>query len=144
MAFITGMQTLTAELTIDEKIQDLCEAILNDSEYQERAAHIEALLSDPESKSDYVNFTKKGEEMHQKQHSGAEVTDADLDEYETLRKAAEGNSKVKKFMDAQNELNAMHQKVSKYVAKTIENGKVPTTEEINAKDGCCGGGCGCD
>jgi cell fate (sporulation/competence/biofilm development) regulator YlbF (YheA/YmcA/DUF963 family) len=138
------MQTLTAETTIDEKIQDLCEAILGDSEYQERASHIEALLADPDSKADYVNFAQKGDEMHQKQHSGQEVTDGDLDEYEVLRKAAEDNPMVKSFMDAQSELNALHQKVSKYVSKTIENGKVPTTEEMNAKEGCCGGGCGCD
>jgi cell fate (sporulation/competence/biofilm development) regulator YlbF (YheA/YmcA/DUF963 family) len=138
------MQTLTAEITIDEKIQDLCEAILGDSEYQGRVAHIEALLDDPVSKEDYVKFSQKGEEMHQKQHSGAEVTDADLDEYESLRKAADENPKVKNFMGAQNELNALHQKVSKYVSKTIENGKVPTAEEMNAKEGCCGGGCGCD
>ena len=138
------MQTLTAEMTIDEKIQDLCEAILGDNEYQERVSHIEALLSDPASKEDYVKFAQKGDEMHQKQHSGAEVTDADLEEYETLRKAADGNPKVKSFMGAQSALNALHQKVSKYVSKTIENGKVPTVEEMNAKDGCCGGGCGCD
>jgi len=138
------MQTLTAETTIDERIQDLCEAILGDSDYQERAAHIEALLSDPDSKSDYMKFAQKGDEMQQKQHSGEEVTDADLDEYEALRKATDENLKVKKFMDAQSELNAIHQKVSKYVAKTIENGKVPTTEEMEAKEGCCGGGCGCD
>ena len=50
------MQTLTAEITIDEKIQDLCEAILEDSEYKERASHIEALLADPVSKEDYVKF----------------------------------------------------------------------------------------
>lgn len=138
------MQTLTAEITIDEKIQDLCETILADEEYRERVACIEALLDDPSSKEVYVEFAQKGEEMHQKQHSGAEVTDADLEEYEILRKAADENSKVKKFMSAQNELNALHQKVSKYVSKTIENGKVPTSEEMNAKDGCCGGGCGCD
>ena len=138
------MQTLTAETTIDERIQDLCEAILGDSEYQELAAHIEALLSDPDSKADYEKFAQKGDEMHQKQHSGLDVTDEDLDVYEALHKAADENPKVKKFMDAQSELNAIHQKVSKYVAKTIENGKVPTTEEMEAKDGCCGGGCGCD
>jgi len=138
------MQTLTAEITIDEKIQDLCETILADEEYRERVGHIEALLDDPASKEDYVKFAKKGEEMHEKQHSGAEVTDADLDEYETLRKTADENPKVKSFMDAQNVLNGIHQKVSKYVAKTIEKGKVPTAEEMNAKEGCCGGGCGCD
>jgi len=139
-----GMQTLTLEMTIDEKIQDLCEAILGDSEYQESAGHIEALLADPESKAAYVKFAEKGDEMHQKQHSGEKVTDEDLDTYEELRKAAEENPKVKAFMDAQSELNAIHQKVSKYVSKTIESGKVPTAEEMNAKDGCCGGGCGCD
>lgn len=138
------MQTLIAEKTIDENIQDLCEAILGDSEYQERASHIEALLADSDSKADYVKFSQKGDEMHQKQHSGEEVNDADLDEYEVLRKAAEDNPKVKNFMNAQSELNALHQKVSKYISKTIENGKVPTAEEINAKEGCCGGGCGCD
>lgn len=137
------MQTLTAEITIDEKIQDLCESILGDGEYRENVSHIETLLADPDSKADYVKFAEKGDEMHQKQHSGAEVTDADLEEYETLRKTADGNPKVKSFMDAQSALNALHQKVSKYVSKTIENGKVPTTEEMNAKDGCCGGGCGC-
>ncbi|MCF6313270.1 MAG: YlbF family regulator [Verrucomicrobiales bacterium] len=138
------MQTLTAEITIDEKIQDLCETILADEEYCKNVACIEALLDDPSSKEVYVKFAQKGEEMHQKQHSGAEVTDADLDEYETLRKAADENSKVKNFMSAQNELNSLHQKVSKYISKTIENGKVPTEKEMNAKDGCCGGGCGCD
>lgn len=138
------MQTLIAESTIDEKVQDLCETILADEEYQGRVGHIEALLDDPASKEDYVKFAQKGEEMHQKQHSGAEVTDADLDEYETLRKIADENLKVKNFMNAQNELNALHQKVSKYISKTIENGKVPTSEEMAAKDGCCGGGCGCD
>lgn len=134
---------LTAETTIDEKIQELCETILADEEYRERVACIESLLDDPASKEVYVKFAQKGEEMHQKQHSGAKVSDGDLDEYETLRQAADGNPKVKNFMSAQNELNALHQKVSKYVSKTIENGKVPTSEEMEDKDGCCGGGCGC-
>lgn len=138
------MQTLTAEITIEEKIQDLCESILADEEYCKNVVCIETLLDDASSKEVYVKFAQKGEEMHQKQHSGAEVTDADLDEYETFRKAADENLKVKNFMRAQNELNSLHQKVSKYVSKTIENGKVPTEKEMNAKDGCCGGGCGCD
>ncbi len=138
------MQTLTAESVIDEKIQELCEAILADSTYGERAGHIEALLADPEAKAGYVKFAEKGEEMHHKQHSGGQVTDADLDEYEALRKETEENPTIKNFMKAQNEFGALHQKVSQYVGKTIESGKVPSAEEMEAKDGCCGGGCGCD
>jgi len=138
------METLTAEAVIDEKIQNLCEAILADDEYKERTSHIEALLADPAAKEDYIKFAEKGDEMHHKQHSGAGVSDDDLEAYETLQKVTDENPKVKNFMKAQNELNALHQKVSKYIAKTIESGKVPTTEEMEAEGECCGGGCGCD
>ncbi len=139
------MQTATLPLnsTILEKTRDLCGSLLELPEYKENIADIESFIADDAAKAQYGAFAKLGDELHEKQHNGT-LTDADIEQFDTQKAALNDNPKIATFLSAQENLNSIAQMISKHVAKTLELGRVPEPEEMEASECCSSGGCGCD
>ena len=67
------MQTLSEESTVIAKTLDLCASILEDSEIAAHLEKVDAFSSDAEARNEFVQLSERGDELHQKQHSGAEL-----------------------------------------------------------------------
>jgi len=137
--------TLTED-AIQEQTTKLCQAILDSPELAEHADKIEVFLADAEAKNRYIAVEERRQELHQKQHQGVQVTEEEAKAYGEMQDAMLEDSKISDFMEAQQVLNAVHQKVSAMVAKTLEMRQIPSEEDLQS-GGCCGGsgggGCGC-
>ena len=79
-----------------------------------------------------------------------ELSESEISEFEQAREQLLQNSTVTDFMAAQKELQEIQNTIGKMVGMTLELGRVPTAEDIEAASsggGCCGGGggggCGC-
>ena len=79
-----------------------------------------------------------------------EASESEISEFEQAREQLLQNSTVTDFMAAQKELQEIQNTIGKMVGMTLELGRVPTAEDIEAASsggGCCGGGggggCGC-
>ncbi|MFC4995108.1 YlbF family regulator [Rubritalea tangerina] len=131
--------------------KSLCETLVSQEEFKNLHNSVEAFLSNDEARLQYQSVHESGEALNNKQRSGVELSDSEINEFEQAREQLLQNSVVTDFMDAQRELQMVQQAIGKYVGLTLELGRVPTEEDFAAAagqgGGCCGGGggggCGC-
>ena len=61
------METSTTENVVIEKTRELCQAILNEPEYQKIRTQVETFLSDEKAQEQYQTLSSKGEYLQHKQ-----------------------------------------------------------------------------
>jgi cell fate (sporulation/competence/biofilm development) regulator YlbF (YheA/YmcA/DUF963 family) len=140
------IQSLVAEdSAVISKTRELCAEIARDSTFLKLQADVERFLKDDAARLQYQSVHERGEELHHKQQAGIELGAGEIREFEAARDALFENEIARDFLSAQRELEALQKEIGKYVGSTIENGKVPTAEDLaESGGGCCGGGgCGC-
>jgi cell fate (sporulation/competence/biofilm development) regulator YlbF (YheA/YmcA/DUF963 family) len=141
------MQTATQERetqtsdALTQKIEELCQTILNQPEVKSIRQRIDAFNADTAAQKQYETLAERGEYLQHKQQQGAQLSDAEIAEFEKTREAFFANPVAKGFVDAQQQMHKMQDSVSKYVSKTLELGRVPAAEDMES--GSCGSGCGC-
>jgi cell fate (sporulation/competence/biofilm development) regulator YlbF (YheA/YmcA/DUF963 family) len=126
---------------IETKTNELCEAILEQIQQGGIRKRIDTFLSDATARGQYENLMNKGQSLQEKQHNGQSLDPAEVSAFEKDRDALLSNPVASGFLDAQEEMHDLQHSVQKYVAKTIELGRVPNAEDLS--EGSCGHGCGC-
>ena len=121
------------------KTRELCETIVDQEDFQGMRRNIDAFMGDDDAQALYRVVAEKGEALHSKQREGAQLDDQEIADYEQSRQALLGNEVAKQFLDAQQEMQDLHQTVSRYVMKTLELGRVANAEDFES----CGAGCSC-
>lgn len=143
------MSVTVEHSSIVEKTKELCEFIINDEGYKSHLDTVETFLNDDAARLLYQSVHERSEELRNKQQSGVELGEAEIEAFKEVRNQMEENSVVMDFLDAQDALQSMQMTVSQYVGMSLELGRVPTPEDIESAQGggCCGGsgggGCGC-
>lgn len=139
------MSIFAKDSAVMAKTKDMCEAISQDIEFLALQGQVERFLSDDEAKLQYQSVHERGDELHQKQHAGVELSETEIQEFESARDSLMNNEVASDFMEAQQSLKTLQQTIGKYVSMTLELGRVPEPEDMEQSDGggCCGGGCGC-
>lgn len=135
------MQTITEESAIIQKTKELCQAILEQPEYQAIQERIQAFLADGPTKEQFQSLNEKGEYLHHKQQQGIALTPEEIGNFESEREKLLSNPIARDFLDAQQEMQQMQESVGNFVSKTLETGRVPELSELQG--GSCGSGCGC-
>lgn len=134
------MQTLTEESVVIRKTKELCEALVQEPDFQAIRQRLETFLADDAARGQYDVLMMKGEALQQKQQLGVQISDEEIAEFEKLRDALMTNAVAKDFLEAQRAMHKMQESVTQYVSKTFELGRVPEAEDLEHN---CGGGCGC-
>ncbi len=134
---------MPAAVSIEDKIQELCEAIVADEEVQNAREQAEVFLADEDAVSLYRQMVGLGRALHKKQHQGEEPTAAEEREFNELQDRCDAHPAIVAFVEAQQILQGIAESVNGYVTKTLEKGHVPSEEEVWGKSGGCGEGCGC-
>ncbi|MGN6387084.1 MAG: YlbF family regulator [Verrucomicrobiota bacterium] len=133
--------SLTVESnTVTQKTRDLCQAILDQPEFQEMRKNIDQFMADDKAQQEYQALVEKSEELNHKQHQGVRLTQDEVTAYESQRERVVNNPVAAGFIRAQQEVHQMQESINKYLSKTFELGRVPTEEDM---EGGCGEGCGC-
>jgi cell fate (sporulation/competence/biofilm development) regulator YlbF (YheA/YmcA/DUF963 family) len=139
--FIVMQTTSQIENAVQQKTLELCEAIVQQPEFQNIRQRVDSFMADPKSQQQYQSLTEKGRSLHEKQHQGLPLDGSEVAAFESERDALFGNPIAKAFIDAQEEMHEMQEGVHKLVTKTFELGRIPTDEDL--QEGSCGHGCGC-
>ena len=137
---------LAKESNVMLKTRELCDAIAQDIEFVALQGQVERFLEDDAAKLQYQSVHEGGEELHQKQQAGVELSDAEIKKFEEARDSLLANEVASEFMEAQQSLQTLQKTIGKYIGMTLELGRVPEPEDMEQADGgggCCGGGCGC-
>ncbi|MEO5916983.1 MAG: YlbF family regulator [Luteolibacter sp.] len=140
------MSLVAEDSAVITKTKELCAQIASDPLFLKLQGDVERFLSDDAARLQYQSVHERGEELHHKQHAGIELGAAEIRQFESARDALFENEIARDFLSAQRELENLQKEIGKYVGSTIENGRVPTAEDLEDKGGgCCGGhgGGGC-
>jgi cell fate (sporulation/competence/biofilm development) regulator YlbF (YheA/YmcA/DUF963 family) len=143
--------SLTAEdSVVIAKTRELCSHIASDPLFQQLQESVERFLGDDQARLQFQSVHERGEELHEKQHSGIQLAAAEIREFEAARDALFENDIAREFIAAREQLERLQKEIGRYIGMTLELGRVPSADEIAAANGhgggCCGGGgggCGC-
>jgi cell fate (sporulation/competence/biofilm development) regulator YlbF (YheA/YmcA/DUF963 family) len=128
--------------TIETKTTELCQAILEEIKSGGIRQRIDTFLSDATARGAYEALMSKGQALQEKQQHGQPLDPTEIAAFEKDRDSLLKNPVATGFLDAQEEMHELQSTVKKTVAKTIELGRIPTSEELS-EGGSCGSGCGC-
>jgi len=126
------MSMLLEESVVMAKTKELCAAIVGQDSFKELQSQVEKFLSNDEARLQYQSVHEMGDSLNQKQKSGVELSDAEITQFETTREQLLQNDTVTNFMSAQKELQEISSTVTKFVGMTLELGRVPTQDDIEA------------
>ena len=142
------MSFLADDSPIMNKTCDLCGLITEDAEFADIQKDVEAFFADDSARENFLKIQEWGEELNQKQRAGLALDDKEVSEFEAARTGLLENPLASNFISAQQTLQTLQGMIGKYIAMTMELGRVPTKDDLAAQNsGCCGGGggggCGC-
>jgi cell fate (sporulation/competence/biofilm development) regulator YlbF (YheA/YmcA/DUF963 family) len=141
LCFIARAKQKFMSTKIEEKTQELCQAIVAQPEMIAIRKRIDTFMADNGARGQYEALMSRGQALHDKQHSGQPLLPAEISDFEKGREALLKNPVATSFLDAQEELNAIQSSIQKHIAKTIELGRLPVAADL--EEGSCGSGCGC-
>ena len=124
-----------------EKTKELCEVILADASVTSARQRIDTFMADDKARSQYETVMAKGQALHEKQHRSLPLSGEEISDFEKSREALLANPVARGFLDAQEEMNEIQETIQKHVAKTLELGRLPKSDDFEG--GSCGHGCGC-
>ena len=133
------MPTTTEESVVLQKTKELCQAILDQPEYQKIRQGLETFMGNDEVRGQYQALSERGEHLQHKQQTGGQLGDEEIAQFERDRQSFLDNPVARGFLDAQQEMHRMQESVTHYVTKTFELGRVPEESDFES----CGHGCGC-
>jgi cell fate (sporulation/competence/biofilm development) regulator YlbF (YheA/YmcA/DUF963 family) len=134
------MDTKVKESPITERTLDLCQAIVDQADFQVLKQKLDAFMSNELLKFEYQQINGMGDLLRMKQGQGLELKPEEVTHFETLREKFLNDPVAQGFLDAQEQLQQLHEVVSRYLNKTFELGRRPEYEDVH--DGSCSD-CGC-
>jgi cell fate (sporulation/competence/biofilm development) regulator YlbF (YheA/YmcA/DUF963 family) len=135
------MQTTVKESPITRKTRELCQAILDQPDLRAARQRIDTFMADEKARAQYEGVMRQGQALHHKQQQAQPLNGEEISAFEKNREALLKNPVARGFLDAQEELQHVHESISQLVSKTLELGRVPS--DVDLESGGCGDGCSC-
>jgi cell fate (sporulation/competence/biofilm development) regulator YlbF (YheA/YmcA/DUF963 family) len=133
--------TTQIEDAVRQKTLELCETLVQQSQFQSIRQRVESFMADSAAQRQYQSLNEKGRALHERQHEGMPLDAREIAAFDSERDAFLSNPVAKGFIDAQEEMHELQQGVQQMVTKTFELGRIPSEEDL--QEGSCGHGCGC-
>jgi cell fate (sporulation/competence/biofilm development) regulator YlbF (YheA/YmcA/DUF963 family) len=128
------------ESGIVQKTLDLCQAVVEQPDFQAVKEKFDAFVADEFLKFQFQQVNDLGQLLQMKASEGLEVTNEERATFEEMREKFLSNPVAQGFLDAQQQMQQLQQVVGKFIDKTFELGRRPEFDDL--QDGSCGG-CGC-
>jgi cell fate (sporulation/competence/biofilm development) regulator YlbF (YheA/YmcA/DUF963 family) len=122
-----------------DKTRELCQTIVGQPAFRNVRTSIDRFLADDQAREQYQLVAEKGEQLMHKQHQGLHLTNEEISDYERHRESLVGNPVARDFLAAQEQIQRVQETVTRYVAKTLELGRVPEEDDFLS----CAPGCKC-
>ena len=121
----------------------LCDAIVSQEGFANLYKKIDAFINDEKLKYEYSMLNERGALLQQKQQASEEISDEEIAAFEKLRDEFMANPVATQFLEAQEEVQQVQDRIHQVIAKTFEVGRVPQSEDFDfCSDGF--GNCGCE
>ena len=123
-------------------MRELCQAIIDQPDFQTIRRQVDAFLADERVKVQYQELSDRGAMLQHKQQTGMPLDMTEIADFEKKREALLNSPVAQGFLAAQQAMQNVQESVSQYVTKTFELGRMPQKEDFD--HGSCGHGCGCN
>jgi len=134
------MDTQDKESPITQRTLELCQAIVDQNDFQVIKRKLDDFMSNELLKFEYQQVNGLGDLLRMKQSQGVELKPEEVTQFEALREKFLGDPVAQGFLDAQEQLQQLHEVVGRFLNKTFELGRRPDYEDVH--DGSCRD-CGC-
>ncbi len=134
------MESTIKESPIMQKTLELCQAVAEQPDFQALKGKLDAFMRDELVKFQFQQVNDLNELLQMKQRSGLALKDEEIAQFDTMRDELFKNPVAQGFVDAQQELQKLHEALGRFVNKTFELGRSPEYEDVF--DGSCSD-CGC-
>jgi cell fate (sporulation/competence/biofilm development) regulator YlbF (YheA/YmcA/DUF963 family) len=135
------METAVKESPILQKAIELCQVVADQPDFQAIKAKMDAFMGDELVKFQFQQVNELSDLLQMRQRGGLAIQQEEITQFETLREQLLQNPIAQGFIEAQQEMQNLHEAIGRFVNKTFELGRSPEFEDVF--DGSCGSGCGC-
>jgi cell fate (sporulation/competence/biofilm development) regulator YlbF (YheA/YmcA/DUF963 family) len=135
-----SMESTTKESSIMLKTIELCQAVVEQPDFQAVKQKLDAFMSDELVKYQFQQVNDLGDLLQAKQRDGLELKAEEIAKFDELRGELMKNPVALGFLDAQQEMQKLHEAIGCFVNKTFELGRRPEYEDVY--DGSCSS-CSC-
>ena len=129
------MDTIAKESPITQRTLDLCQAIVEQEDFQALKQKLDVFMGNELLKFEYQQINGLGDLLRMRQSQGLELPQEEIAKFEVLRDKFMSDPVAQGFLDAQDQLQQLHEVVSRFLNKTFELGKRPEYEDVH--DGSC-------
>jgi len=133
------METTFENPAILQKTRELCQAIIDQPDFEAIRRQVDAFLADENIKTQYQELSERSALLQHKQQTGMPLDMTEIADFEQRREAFLTSPVAQGFLAAQQAMQQVQESVGQYLAKTYELGRMPKDEDLNS----CGHGCGC-
>jgi len=133
------MQLNLETAAVLEKTRELCQTIVDQPGFQAARGHLDAFLADDRARRQYQLVAVKSQELQAREYQGEPLSPEELTLYEAEREALVNNPIARNFLEAQERLQQVQATITRYVARTLELGRVPNPDDFAT----CSPGCSC-
>lgn len=116
-------------VNIYDEANRLESALRQSDEYNAIKSHYAAVNSNPESKKIFDDFRKIQLSLQEKQMSGQEITEEDLNAAQSTAELIEKDENISKLMEAEQKMSFMIQEINRVIMKPLEELYGVQTEE---------------
>ncbi len=135
------MESTAKESPIIQKALELCQAVVAQPDFQSLKAKVDAFMDNEMVKFQFQQVNELNEMLQMRQRGGLAIKEEEIAQFETLREELLNNPVAQGFIEAQQEMQKLHESIGRFVNKTFELGRSPEYEDVF--DGSCGSNCGC-
>jgi cell fate (sporulation/competence/biofilm development) regulator YlbF (YheA/YmcA/DUF963 family) len=133
------METNFEDPTILQKTRELCQAIIEQPNFEAIRRQVDAFLADEKIRTQYQELSECSALLQHKQQTGMPLDMTEIADFEQRRESFLNNPIAQGFLAAQQAMQHVQESVGQYVAKTYELGRMPQKDDLDS----CGHGCGC-
>ena len=134
------MESTIKESPIIQKTLELCQTVTEQPDFQALRGKLDAFMRDELVKFQFQQVNDMNDLLQMKQRSGLALKDEEIAQFDALRDELFKNPVAQGFVEAQQELQKLHDALGRFVNKTFELGRSPEYEDVF--DGSCSD-CGC-
>src|SRR4051812_26692193 len=119
------METTVKESPILLKAIELCGAVASQPDFLSLKAKVDTFMGDELVKFQFQQVNELNDLLQMRQRGGLEIKPEEVAKFEALREELLQNPVAMGFIEAQQEMQNLHEAIGRFVNKTFELGRTP-------------------
>lgn len=125
---------------VEAQTLELCKALVHEPEFPDLYRKVERYLADVGAQFQLNQLQEVNQLLQHKQSMGAELSAEEIEHYEKIRQTVVESEVIRDFLDAEEKIQSIQNRIHRFLMKTFEVGRVPIADDFFEET--CNSGCG--